>query len=394
MELYNCCDLKPAFRVVIDLDAVTISTSAHKRPVSLIGAINKKTTKGRPTPPSPICGFKTDYTPFDKGHIFALELGGPDIAENIVPQYSLWQETGKWRQDVENAIGGDGNTDGGFFVAVVEYASAHEDYTKQSGWYQNTPPMIFDWKDQRIPSQFSIWVVAKDTTKGSLWKDIDDFVKPGKLDNLAYDALLLRVKGTSQYLPTLDHTKMPKEDRDHIHNEQIAYVAWEYQTSYLAERDEQIETQRLSIEEALEDEDEDNRPEIEEDEVQTVADLLRSPVRDEDVFMTTYHDALAEELKKLTGPTATDVQWDASELTAVDPARVLKAVFETSVEKPLLVSKIKARNKRAAQFKATFKDNEKKREAFKKKGVKYKEDVFKKKRGQAMELDPKTQKPL
>ncbi len=34
----------------------------------------------------------------DKGHIFALELGGPDVARNICPQFSQSQRNGEWRQ--------------------------------------------------------------------------------------------------------------------------------------------------------------------------------------------------------------------------------------------------------------------------------------------------------
>jgi hypothetical protein len=33
-----------------------------------------------------------------KGHVMALELGGPDIPENIVPQWAMWQGSGEWRE--------------------------------------------------------------------------------------------------------------------------------------------------------------------------------------------------------------------------------------------------------------------------------------------------------
>lgn len=33
----------------------------------------------------------------DRGHIMALSNGGPNIIENIVPQYNIWQRYGKWR---------------------------------------------------------------------------------------------------------------------------------------------------------------------------------------------------------------------------------------------------------------------------------------------------------
>ncbi|HEY3972694.1 MAG TPA: hypothetical protein VGM18_06805 [Candidatus Sulfotelmatobacter sp.] len=34
----------------------------------------------------------------EKGHILALQLGGPDIPENIVPQWAKWQGCGEWSQ--------------------------------------------------------------------------------------------------------------------------------------------------------------------------------------------------------------------------------------------------------------------------------------------------------
>lgn len=40
----------------------------------------------------------TGKVDMDKGHIMALELGGPDVSHNIVPQYSQLQRNGKWRR--------------------------------------------------------------------------------------------------------------------------------------------------------------------------------------------------------------------------------------------------------------------------------------------------------
>lgn len=42
--------------------------------------------------------IKTYESEMDKGHIFALELGGPNIRWNIVMQPSRWQRFGYWRQ--------------------------------------------------------------------------------------------------------------------------------------------------------------------------------------------------------------------------------------------------------------------------------------------------------
>src|SRR5262249_38629490 len=81
---------------------------------------------GRPTAPEPLSGVRVSqaatsearyrYDPLtgrnynnegmpdvQKGHIMALELGGPDMAENIVPQWANWQANGVWRKN-ENAL--------------------------------------------------------------------------------------------------------------------------------------------------------------------------------------------------------------------------------------------------------------------------------------------------
>src|SRR5262249_54798671 len=100
------------------------------RPIALMGRITPKSTKGRGSPPAPFSGFSCDYTPFDKGHIMALELNGPDISENIVPQYGQWQETGRWKQ-MENAIKVLAGAANSIFVAGLTYPSYPNTYTAQ-----------------------------------------------------------------------------------------------------------------------------------------------------------------------------------------------------------------------------------------------------------------------
>lgn len=69
-----------------------------RNPRQVRGIVVPVTTAGRPSPPSPWSGYQTGKGPgTDKGHLMALELGGPDIAENIVPQSSRWQQSGGWR---------------------------------------------------------------------------------------------------------------------------------------------------------------------------------------------------------------------------------------------------------------------------------------------------------
>lgn len=74
--------------------------------ISVEGVIIPVSTNDRPKSPSPYndCGTGrnnittgVDYQ-LDKGHIMALNNGGPDISLNIVPQKWDWQEYGEWRK--------------------------------------------------------------------------------------------------------------------------------------------------------------------------------------------------------------------------------------------------------------------------------------------------------
>jgi hypothetical protein len=90
-----------------------------ERTTQVTGIIFAQSTKGRKSAPEPLSGFKvsesekvsgtpivfsrnTGAPDLDKGHIMALELGGPDVPANIVPQWSNFQRNGKWKL-MENA---------------------------------------------------------------------------------------------------------------------------------------------------------------------------------------------------------------------------------------------------------------------------------------------------
>ncbi len=86
------------------------------RPVFLRGLIIPTQTKGRPNAPEPACGLAVSTSEsgsnyhwgnmlrnvgsvdMQKGHIMALELGGPDHTFNITPQWAMWQSNGDWRE--------------------------------------------------------------------------------------------------------------------------------------------------------------------------------------------------------------------------------------------------------------------------------------------------------
>lgn len=90
-----------------------VSGQDIQRPVSVSGLVYPTTTSGRPGAPEPGSGIKvgvkwkevgsqttrnTGIVDAQKGHIMALELGGPDMSANIVPQWANWQANGAWRQ--------------------------------------------------------------------------------------------------------------------------------------------------------------------------------------------------------------------------------------------------------------------------------------------------------
>jgi len=77
----------------------------NRRPVAAWGIVmSGHKVRGRRAPPGPLTGSDTGVlAQADRGHIFALELGGPNVTENIVPQWAFFQEHGSWRQ-MESAV--------------------------------------------------------------------------------------------------------------------------------------------------------------------------------------------------------------------------------------------------------------------------------------------------
>jgi hypothetical protein len=89
-----------------------VSGKTIQRPTNLRGMVEPRATTGRrpaPEPPSYKVGMKlkevgtkpsknTGMVDAQKGHIMALELGGPDLPWNIVPQWANWQANGEWRR--------------------------------------------------------------------------------------------------------------------------------------------------------------------------------------------------------------------------------------------------------------------------------------------------------
>jgi hypothetical protein len=113
--------------VTVHLQTRTSGATITSRPVFVSGIVVPLATKGRPAAPEPVGGVRVsttqaakdpkskNYSPeaprnqgivdAHKGHIMALELGAPDVSENIVPQWANWQANGLWRgmeRDIES----------------------------------------------------------------------------------------------------------------------------------------------------------------------------------------------------------------------------------------------------------------------------------------------------
>jgi hypothetical protein len=115
---------RPAWagKVRIRFERILTPKDTVVRPIQVTGIIAPGPTKGRVNAPEPVSGTRvstaasdilshqryneqtgenarnTGYADAHKGHIMALELGGPDIPENIVPQFANWQANGEWRR--------------------------------------------------------------------------------------------------------------------------------------------------------------------------------------------------------------------------------------------------------------------------------------------------------
>lgn len=88
----------------------------RERPIAVSGIVEPTSTTGRGGAPDPLSGYQvysgggkrpkasiasernSGAMDVERGHVMALELGGPDIAENIVPQWAKFQGSGDWRK--------------------------------------------------------------------------------------------------------------------------------------------------------------------------------------------------------------------------------------------------------------------------------------------------------
>ena len=128
------------------------------RPVQVAGFIEPGKVGSRPPQtPQPSSGFKTSgELDVDNGHLIALELGGPNKPENIVPQWSKWQRLEDWRKMEQNlkkqakqVIEDSQDTKSVFYTVDIVYRD-----TRDTG---NITPTLVAWS---FPKEFRVrtWV--------------------------------------------------------------------------------------------------------------------------------------------------------------------------------------------------------------------------------------------
>jgi len=189
-----------------------------------------------PNTPAPWSGFLTDNTPFDKGHIMALELGGPDVTENILPQYEQWQENGAWKT-MENAVKAVANgLPGGqslVLVVGVDYGRPGLPTYVQSLALFGAGQRLTAWEDVRIPTNFRIWTLNSVTTPVGAW------LAPLLAANTPPTELQIRgqLPGSADYDLTMD--AMPATDRvqqrKHMIGEAARTAYRNYETQHQAD---------------------------------------------------------------------------------------------------------------------------------------------------------------
>ena len=97
------------FTYIIETFMVKSSGESYERLVRVHGQTKPTSTKGRGYTPTSSSGYNTVGSPIlDKGHVVALELGGANISQNIVPQFSGLQRHERWRE-IENLIAASGS---------------------------------------------------------------------------------------------------------------------------------------------------------------------------------------------------------------------------------------------------------------------------------------------
>jgi hypothetical protein len=205
----------------------------------VIGAIHRQGTGDRGNPPECLNGFGTAGTPFALGHVMALELGGPDISANIVPQYGQWQGNvlGAWRR-MEVAVAADIFA-AQVFIAWLDHGAGPftETWQAQYDRFSSGGDKLFHWQEPRIPTRFRVWTLRHDWTGGGL-RMADYFAAAAAAKDAGVDALLAALPdGRCVFDETI--AAMPGIDRGYWRKQMLN--GWLRQRHFVYERGKKSE---------------------------------------------------------------------------------------------------------------------------------------------------------
>lgn len=318
-------------------------------PTVFVGGVTVSDTKDRPNPPDPICGMDLRKTSLGNGHIMALQLGGPDVSENIVPQYQQWQQSGRWRTLEKDAMAhcAAGNW---IFVAHLLYGNTHSSGLNHKQEFSDGNTTVF-WDDPRIPTVFNIWLLDAASAKG---KQINDDILVPTVDPTARETAaknLPSVLATVQMFRKNDDqaTQMPQEDINYWRKNELAnFVAREF-AQYHEDRE-----RHTGLAQGLLNEHGIGKPKERED----MTDVLMSPLRETEYeFVEGYGPTMRTILEKKEGWLPSEVMQYGSNV----------GMLEAVLHVPQLTGMMKRSNdtRTTAHGKATAKQ-EARRDSFKK----------------------------
>ncbi len=282
------------------------------RPIVFVGGVTVSDTKDRPNPPAPICGMDLANTSLGNGHIMALQLGGPDKSENIVPQYQQWQQSGRWRVLEKDAMAHCG-AGSWIFVAHLHYGNTHSSGKDHKAEFAGGNTTIF-WDDPLIPTIFDIWLIKAGGDEG---KEIQKDILDAKVKDADREKAAVALPAALTTLPLFRRnndqaTEMPEEDRNYWRKNQLAHIVGSEFAQYKVDRAE-----HTKIAKGLMKDHDIGKPKERDD----MMDVMMSPLRETEVeFVEGYGDVLREELD-LEG-------WLPNEITQYGSnSNMLEAVF-------------------------------------------------------------------
>lgn len=188
------------------VDNCFMHTDAENRPRYLVGVIHRQDTRGRGEAPACLCGFDTGLTPFAKGHVMALELGGCDESFNIVPQYEQWQggqdgvSGGAWR-DMEVSLRHAAHE---VMVVEIDYDVVNDDYGVNKLAFGGGE-FLLHWTSPKIPTRFRVWGLDRD--------DIADYLDGTRAQKENGIAALILERHAEVALFDAHINEMPRADR-------------------------------------------------------------------------------------------------------------------------------------------------------------------------------------